>query len=427
MINMKPSIVLMGLLIQAFIAVLPIHAQIQGRLSLDSCYAMSRRNYPLVQRFNLLEQSQAYSLDNAAKGKLPQLIVSGQATYQSDVTGLPISLPTLEVESLSKDQYKLYGEVIQPITDLFSIKDRQNLIQAQSSADKQGLEVELYKLRDRVHQLYFGILLVDAQLGQVALLKKDIVAGQEKTRAAIENGIAFRSNLDVLDAEMLKADQRVLELRSTRKAYIHMLSIFIKKDLDPNISLDYPPNLTLAPTIRRPELLMFDAQKTTFDLQSKLIDVQNRPRFYLFLQTGIGRPALNFLNNDFAGYYIGGLRLNWNLSGFYSAKNDKQLLKLGQNTLDVQKETFLHNTQLTLAQQSAEVEKLSSLIESDEEIISLRERVKNTAKVQLENGTLSAIDYLSYVNAEDQARQNKILHNIQYLMASYAYRSTAGN
>lgn len=147
----------------------------------------------------------------------------------------------------------------------------------------------------------------------------------------------------------------------------------------------------------------------------------------LFFQGGYGRPGLNFLSNDFATYYIGGLKLNWNFAGLYTAKNERAILKINQQTIDVQKEIFLFNTSLSLFQENSEVSKFQELIVTDNEIIRLREKIKIVAKTQLENGTITSNDYLTYVNAEDQARQNLLLHQVQLSLAQYNYQTISGN
>jgi hypothetical protein len=141
----------------------------------------------------------------------------------------------------------------------------------------------------------------------------------------------------------------------------------------------------------------------------------------------MGRPALNMLSNDFDFFYIGGLRLNWNLANFYTSKNEKKLLGFNQNNLDIQKETFLFNTSLVVKQQLNEITKIEELIKTDLEIIGLRESVKTTAQGQLANGVITTNDYLTYVNAEDQARQNLLLHQTQLLMVLYNNQTTTGN
>lgn len=396
-------------------------------LTLDNCLEMAKQNYPLIKQYTLIEKTKEYSIVNAQKGVLPQFNVAGQATYQSAVTAVQISLPNMNIPTISKDQYKLYGEVSQSITDLFTVKDQKEYINANSEIETQKIEVELYKLRERINNLFFGILLIDAQIQQTEFIKKDILSGIEKTNIAIANGVALKSTADNLKAELLKANQRTIELKATRKGYTDMLALFIGKPIDENTNLEKPQRQLFTNTINRPELRLFDLQKKSFDVQEKLITAKNMPRVSLFFQGGVGRPGLNMLNPDFAGYYIGGLRLNWNITGFYTYKNEKKILTNNQSAIDIQRETFLFNTNLTLKQQNADITKMQELIETDKSIITLRESVKNTTQNQLTYGTATTNDYLIAVNAEDQAKQSLILHEIQLLMTEYNAQTTAGN
>lgn len=396
-------------------------------LTIETCYTLAAENYPLVKQRELLTKSNEYTLQNLSKGYLPQVTLAGQATYQSEVTQIPISIPGMNVPALSKDQYKFYGEVTQTLFDGGVIKQQKLTQQSNLQVEQQKLEVELYKIRDRINQLFFGILLVDEQIRQTELLKQDIALGFKKTEAAIANGTAFRSSADVLKAELLNADQRTTELKAARIAYAEMLGLFINRQLDAGTALEKPKALVVSPDINRPEITLYDSQNKTIDAQYKMLTARNLPKLNLFVQGGYGRPALNMLSNDFEAYYIGGVRLNWSLSGLYTLKKDKSLLDLNRQTIAVQKETFLFNTHYTLRQQSAEVNKYSALLTSDNDIIALRTRVKQTASAQLENGVITSNDYLREVNAEDKARQNKIVHEIQMLMAQYAQQTTTGN
>ena len=396
-------------------------------LTIDSCFEMAKRNFPLVKQYALIDKSKAYSIDNANKSYLPQFNIGGQATYQSAVTHIPISLPNVKIAELSKDQYKLYGEVSQAITDLFTTNDYRELISANAEIEGQKIEVELYKLKERISNLFFGILLIDAQIQQTELLKKDIQSGIDKVNTAIAYGTALKSSADNLKAELLKANQRKIELKSNRSGYAAMLSYFIDQTIGETTILIKPSPQIISSTINRPELKLFDFQKRTFEVQNNLIKAKNLPRLNLFLQGGLGRPALNMLSNDVNLYYLAGLRLNWNLAGLYTYKNEKQILSLNQKGLDIQKEIFLFNTNVILHQQNSEVSKMQELIETDNSIITLRESIKNKTKVQLENGTATSTDYLIDVNAQDQAAQNLILHQIQFLMTQYNYQITSGN
>lgn len=423
-VNKQKSKWLIGVLLMCSHWAMAHHS---NSLTLDNCLEMAKQNYPLIKQYTLIEKTKEYSIANAQKAYLPQFNVAGQATYQSAATQIPISLANVDIPTMSKDQYKLFGEVSQSITDLFTVKDQKEYINANSEIEVQKTEVELYKLRERINNLYFGILLIDAQIKQTELLKMDIQSGIEKTNVAIANGVALKSTADNLKAELLKADQRTIELKATRKGYADMLALFINNPIDENTMLEKPHRQMLTNTINRPELKLFDLQKKSFDAEEKLLTAKNLPRLSAFFQGGLGRPGLNMLDNDFQGYYIGGLRLSWNITNFYTYKNEKKIIANSQSMVDIQRETFLFNTNLTLKQQNADITKIQELIETDKSIVTLRESVKNTTQNQLTYGTATTNDYLIAVNAEDQAKQNLILHEIQLLMTEYNTQTTAGN
>jgi len=403
--------------------VLMLKAQ-SNSITLDSCYAWARKNYPLIKQYELITKSNAYTLENISKGYLPQININAQATYQSDVTQLPKGIPGVSV--LSKDQYKIYAEVNQVIYDGGVLKEQKKLQDANSVVAGQQLEVELYKLKDRVNQLYFGILLIDEQLKQNTLNKSDIQLGLAKINAQIANGTALQSSADVLKAELLKAAQQTIELLSKRKAFTDMLGLFVNKPLDEKTIFIKPENIASNGEIKRPELIIYDYQNKILDAQNNLLTAKSRPKLSFFVQGGYGRPAFNILSNNFDPFYIGGVRFSFPLSGFYTIKNERELINISRESTEVQKNTFLFNTRLAIKQQSADIGKFYDLLKTDDEIITLRTNVKKAALAQLENGVINSSDYLREVNAEDGARQNKILHEIQLLMAQYNERNTTG-
>jgi len=397
-------------------------------LTIREAYQLARKNYPMIRQQGLIEKTRDYSVSNAAKGYLPQFTVLGQATYQSAVTefNLPVSIPGVEFPSISKDQYKVYGELNQTIYDGGNVRAQVRSHEANAQVEAQKLEVELYKLNERVNQLFFGILMLDEQLKQNDLLKKDINLGIRKVQALIDNGTAFKSNANTLKAELLKADQRTIDLNASRKAYLEMLGVLTAHPLGDSSALERPVNLMAASDVNRPELKLYDAQNRSLDVQSQLLDVRNRPKLNFFFQGGYGRPALNILSNGFDPYYITGVRLNWSLSGLYTIKKDRELIRNSRDAIQLQKETFLFNTNLAAKQQNAELDRFRQLLTTDDEIITLRESIKTTAAAQLENGVINTNDFLREVNAEDQARLNKILHGIQLLMSQYSLDNTLG-
>lgn len=414
------------IILAAFIS-LELFAQQTEKLTIQNAYQLARKNYPLIKQRDLIAKTRDYSVSNAAKGYLPVFSVSGQATYQSSVTSFPFQIPGFSIPEFSRDQYKFFAQADQVIYDGGVIKNQKQTSEATEILQQQNLEVELYALFDRVNQLFFGALLMNEQLKQNDLLQQDIQNGMAKAKALLANGVAYRSSVDELSAQLLQAQQARLELVATKKAFLDILSLFIGAKPDENTILEMPAAPALHDSINRPELLAFEYQKKLFDLQGELLKDQLKPKISFFAQGGYGRPGVNFLSNNFSWYYTGGLRLNWNFGSLYSLKDKQYLLSIDKNSLDVQKEIFIFNTKISQKQQDANIEKYDSLIEKDDAIINLRSSVKKAAFAQLENGVLSAHDYINQVNAEDLARQSKILHEIQLLQAQFSYQNIVGN
>ncbi|MFN8289990.1 MAG: TolC family protein [Chitinophagaceae bacterium] len=400
----------------------------QQSLTLQQAYDLAQKNYPLVKQRDLIRQTTAYSVDNLNKGYLPQLSFSGQATYQSEVTQVKIPVPGISIAPPSKDQYKLLADISQVVYDGGMIKEQKAMQQLNDESEQQKVEVELYKLKERINQLFLGVLFLDEQLKQVELVRTDLDNGIKRVQAQVDNGVAFKSNLNVLKAELLKTEQRAIELRASRKGFTDVLGLFINQELPENIRLEKPAAspAPLTDEVQRPELRLFSAQQKLLGSQFRLIEARNRPKAGLFFQGGYGRPGLNFLKNEFSFFYTTGVRLNWSFGGLYTRKKEKQIIELSQKTIDIQKEVFLLNTSTQLKQQQSEISKLQQLISTDHDIIDLRVKIKEAAKAQLENGVITANDYLREVNAEDQARQSLITHQVQLLQAQISYQTISG-
>ena len=404
-------------------------AQSPAPLTLDQCYNLARQNYPLIKQKELLAKSLEFTIANAQSAHLPQVTIGAQATYQSEVTKVLFSAPGVDIQPLSKDQYKVFGEINQTIYDGGAVKSQNNIQAVSSQLEQQKLEVELFKIKERINQIFFGVLLMNAQLDQVELLKKDLNTSLQKTEAAIRNGIAFKSGADIIQAEILKSDQREIEIQTARSTYLDMLGYFINQALDEATYLETPVTISPEPSAMnvRPELKLYQFQNDLLGAQFKSTSNRNLPKVGAFFQGGYGRPALNLLKNEFDFYYLGGLRLNWSLSGFYNASREKQLLDVNTQSVNAQRETFSFNTNLALKQQSKEVRKWNDLMAVDEQIIALRAKIKSTAQSQYDNGVISTNDLLKELNAEDVAKQNLIYHQVQLLLAQYNYQTTLGN
>jgi outer membrane protein TolC len=401
----------------------------QNVLTLEKCYEKSRANFPLIKQKEYIAKSKEYNVSNVWKGYYPQITISGQATYQSDVTSLPISLPGMKIDPLSLDQYKAVADVSQTIWDGGIMSAQAGIQRSSADVDDQKIEIEMLKVKDRINQIYFGILLFNEQIVQTDLVKKDLNAGLDKLNAAFANGTATKTNVDVLKAELLKTDQREIELKSSRKSFVNMLGLLINESLDETLKLKLPEiaNVFESNEINRPELKLYSSQESLIENQSGITLAKILPKASLFFQGGYGKPTLNMLKNSFDWYYIAGARLTWSPSNLYTYGNESEINELNKKSVEAQKEAFLLNTNLSLKQQIGEIDKLKELIKVDKEIITIRTSVKESTKAQLENGVITSSDYIRELNNEDQAKQNLSIHTIQLLLAWQNYKLTAGN
>lgn len=400
---------------------LPIVGFAQQVLTLEDCYRFARDHYPTVQKLDLITRSEDYTLANANKAYLPQVSITGQATYQSETIDfsesigrlpLPITLPTV-----SKDQYKVVGEVSQLLYNGGATRAQKQLIKAQSAVQAQAVETQLYALKQRVSNLYFGVLLIDAQLSQNQLNVETVQSQLEKAEVALKNGTTLPSNVAELKAELVRLAMQRTEYEATKAMYLQMLSTFIDKDLPSDTVLNRPKPTTFGTANHRPELKGFDLQQLVLDIQKRQLTSEYLPKIGLFFQGAYGRPTLNIIKNEFDFYYIAGVRLQWNLSPLYSLSNRKQLLHLQGESLSADRKAFLMSTELDLTQQQTQISKLQRLMEQDQESVALRHSVAQAAQVQLDNGIITTHEYLQKVNAENLAKQTLLLHEIQLLQA----------
>ena len=419
--EMKRTILSFSFVLTAMLA----HAQ----LTLEGCQHSAQTNYPLVRQYGLIEKAREYNLENAGKGYLPQFTLSGKATYQSDVTKLPMDVPGIDIKSMPKDQYQVMLEVSQNIWDGGDIRSKKQLTQATSEIDRGKQEVDMYALNDRVNQLYFGILLLDEQLKQNQLLQEDLGRTHQQVSNYIANGIANQSDLDAVSVEILNTKQKRIELESSRQAYLSMLSIFIGKEIASGTTLEKPTDTFESTSLvnNRPELRWFDAQGGQLNVQESSLKTRFRPRFALFVQGAYGNPGLNMLKDDFSAYYVAGVRMSWNFGSLYTLRNDRRLIDNNRRKLETSRDVFLFNTNLESTQQSSAIQSMRRQMVDDDEIIRLRVNIRKAAEAKVENGTLTVTDMLREITAENLARQTKALHEVQLLMNIWSLKYTLNN
>lgn len=398
-----------------------------AQVSLDSCQVKARRNYPIIQQFSLIDQTTEYTISNANKAFLPQLsfnIIGGV------VDGFPsFEGPGSSEGSSSSMQLISVVQLNQAIWDGGITKANKEMIKANSEIEKAEVEVALYQIRERVDHLFFGILLIDAQIDQQEIYLDILQKNANRIEIAVENGTAYKSDLDEVKVELLNAEERILELEYNKKAYKEVLAIMIGEPLPESATLRKPMvNVTdLQQNINRPELSMFSSQRAMIDAQAGL----NRSTLYPKIGVlGFGtflNPGINFGASDINRILVAGLSLSWDVSGLYRNGNNKKLEEVNLLKIENREEAFLFNTNLQIDQTQIELQKYQQLIEKSEEVLAIKSRIKKAYEVKFENGVSTMTELLDKTNEENLANQKLIFQEIQYLQKMYEYKYKSGN
>ncbi|GHV43270.1 transporter [Bacteroidia bacterium] len=401
---------------------------------MEECQRLAVDNYPLIAQYGLIDAAAEFTLDNISSVYLPQIQLVGQATYQTEVTKLKLKpeiqqyindinrefgteiSPETFIETMPKDQYKAYIEATQVVWDGGQTGAGKRVARATAEVEKQKISVAMYAIKQKISDLYFGILAIDEQNKMLDLYYSDLQEIEKIVQSAVNNGVAMTSDLNLVRIEFLNLDQRKIELMAARTACISVLSTFIHQNLNDTVKLEKPADLEeLSADLNRPELTLFQRQRELFDAQRKTITAKNMPTLGLFVQGGYGRPALNMLDAAWQPYAVGGVQFRWNFGNLYNRKRDLHLIDNNLKILDVQEETFRFNTNLEMNNLRPVSEKFKKLIEKDNEIVALRAQVRQTSESKYRNGIYQMKDLIADINAENLAKQTKSVHYIQYL------------
>ncbi len=381
---------------------------------------------PVAQQKSLVQQQTDKLLQINNVNNYPNLLLGGQATYQSDITTFPSST-IFSAPSLPLDQYKLSLDFQQNLYDGNLTKTKKNLIEAQAKVQSQKVETDLYALKQQVIQNYISILLVDKQFKVLEFAQDNLNASLRNVESLHENEMALTSDVNQIKSKLLDIESQKIQLKYQRKSFIENLETLCEKEIEDKANFEIPEYIEAPETLNRPELNRFEFQKAVNENQQQLIKAKNRPKLSLFGTGAYGRLGLNMLNPDFTPYFIGGVRLQMPLTGLYSQKNEIQNIEIQNEFIDNQKEIFNQKISLQLHQNKNEQLQLQEQLELDNQDIEFKKQILQTYKAQFQEDITLLKDYLDKIDDLEQAQLQKNIHEIQLLQNSLNRQFITGN
>lgn len=417
-----------ALMLLAAASMTTLHGQ-----TLDECRRLAREHYPEIRQYDLITLTEQYDLSNAARAWIPQVTLSGQASWQSDTPTFPGALGEilasrgLQMEGIRREQYRAAIVVSQTIWDGGHSRATKELAQAEAAEERQRTEVDLYALQSRVDDLYFGILLLDERLTQTTVQISLLESNLARMRSCVANGTATKSDADAIEAELLTVRQTLEQIEASRASYGRMLEIFIGQPLAAE-GLERPAEPTLGDVPLRPELALFEAQAQRIDVRRKALNSALMPRFSAFAQGYYGYPGLDMFqsmrSSDGTLNALVGVRMSWNIGALYTRRNDLGKLRTARQQIDIQRDIFHFNTRLQTTREEGEIARLRKAVASDTRIVELRRAVRVAAESQLENGVIDTTDLLRKITDETTAALNRSTHEIELLQTLYQLKHT---
>jgi len=406
----------------------PLLVSAQQVLTLEECYALARKNYPLARQTALLEEKTQSEIAILEKGKLPKLDFNAQATYQSDVIEFPFQIPNSTVEPPNKDQYRATLDANQLIYNGGNIAANTKLKTAELAAQQQQVVVNLYTLKSRINQNYFSVLLFQEQEKLLLSKMEQLDARLKEVSAGVKYGAVLPASEQLLKAEQLKLEQQLSQINFDKQKALKNLSLLVFQDLDSNTTLA-KPSIFIAPEMesQRPELELFNLQETQLETSKEVISKSNYPKLFGFAQAGYGNPGLNMLDNSFQDFYMVGLKLNWNIFDWGKTKEQKQTVDISKEIVSTEKETFLLNNEMQQKEAENDIDKYAAMLLKDSEIIGLREKVLEATTSQLQNGAITSSEYITELNNLYEAKIDQQLHEVQLALAKANYKVIKGN
>lgn len=409
-------------------AIVPILAFAQQTLTLEECYALGEKNYPLAKQKSLLEEKLNSETKILEKEKLPKLDLNAQATYQSDVIEFPGQLPGTTVEPPNNDQYKATFDATQLIYKAGSIAANIKLKEAEFQTDQQKVEVDLYTLKARINQYYFGVLLFQEQEKLLLSKMEELRSRASELETQVKYGAILPSSEQVLQAEILKLEQQLSQTNSDRKKALDNLAALLFQPLDSQTILKRPEILIISNSVsERPELKLFELQQNQLETSKEVISKANYPELRGFAQAGYGNPGLNMLDNSFQEFYVVGLKLNWNVFDWGKTKQKKQSVEISKDIVSAERDTFILNNRMQQKEAENDIEKYEEMLQKDDNIITLREKVLEATTSQLQNGAITSSEYITELNNLFEAKIDQQVHEVQLLLAKANHNVIKGS
>lgn len=395
-------------------------------LTVAQCRQMAVENSPLQARKLHAESILALQNRNIRSNMLPRVQVGAQASWQSDVFGLPFKFPGSEIPAVPQDQYKISADIAQKIWDGGADKYQREQKALDKSMAEAQVDVDAFALREWVTDLFFKTLLLQESEEILQTSIADLQARLKQTEAAIQEGVALRTAADQIRIQILKNQQQLAVTAADKLALLKMLAQWMGKQ-EPDFVLQKETSASPIQEPVRPEYRLFDLQQKSLQVGKSALHVRTLPRFEAFAQGGLGSPnPFNFFETGLEPFVLIGLRAAWTPLDWGNNRRESRILDYQMKNVDVQRQFFEQRLRTTSLKDKEDELKWNKQLAQDDEIIALQRDIIRRADAQVKNGVMTMTDYLTQLNLLTQAQLTRKSHEIQAIQAREMHLAKMG-
>ena len=396
----------------------------QNSVSLDSCIVWAKKQYPLLRQNALIDQASDVTLKTINENWYPKLSFLAQGVYQSEV----VSIPGFAT-GFPHDSYLTQVSLDQTLFEGGQTKQQKNIENINAQIEVQKNEIEMYKLIDRVNQLYVSVLLTRSNNELLKIFKANLENRKKNLESGEKNELVLSSSVDELEAEILKTEQSIIEGTENLTALYQNLALLTNRTFNDSTVFEMTPiggKVNLSAPITRLETELFSLQESLVDSRYKLTNRLALPKISVGIAGNYGRPGPNFINQNLRFFGSANLTVRWNMSSLYGLNREKTRYEINKQMISVQRETFDLSVQTALTTQQAQLNSMQTVIEKDKLIVEKRHNVATTGASQLDNGKITVTAYTTQLNEEMAAKLNQKIHEIKLMNAQSGYNTTKG-
>jgi len=422
------------LLTAALLLAISHTALAQKTVTLWQCYDSAAVATPLSGEGALYTEMSSLRDRNLAAAYLPALDLNGNFVYNSDILDIAqiygqLPIPTDVIPSIPNEQYRATFDINQVIWDGGVTRSARAVEQVINELNLKQNEADVYRLREQVNNYYFSVLLVSSQMEVTGLLISDLDGRIKEASSGVTNGVVTPVTLDVLRAEKIKAGQQLTELTRRRESLVSVLEQITGMTGLHNALFQLPElAITGDEIIDNPDMRLFEVRSRQLEVSKNLLKSQRMPKAFGFAQAAYGNPpGSNFFAETADFYYSVGAGFKWNIFDWNKNSNERKSLAAQQKIIDIRRSATEESLQRLLTIKMAEITALREAAEQDDELINIRRKISGVAASQLENGTITASQYLTELNNEKQAVSSAAIRHIGISRAEVDYIYITGN